>query len=296
MEAASVARRARVDVHALADEFDSYVKDHLVHVQGIRVAIVVFVDSGYTSTLANFLVSMYKIQIRNMVLVCLDDSISSFAESIGVSCFNNHEVKSHAANFQGALWEFRIQILHRLVAQGVSVVLTDADAIWKKNPLDLLLEGDITASRGSFPSDSKARLGATGCMGFIFFRGSPKVAEFVSHGMLSSFSGDDQIALNHALEKYHVKFEEGTLTYTESTSASFGNAEGLRVVFLDHARFQRICTHDNEGAYVMHCFSQKTGNSKENSFKEHGLWYLRDAWDSITVPLAFADWVARVSQ
>lgn len=59
------------------------------------------------------------------------------------------------------IWLERVRSLHELTSQGLSVVLTDLDAIWAKNPLPYLLNAgagqqqgfDLIVSKGYFPSE-----------------------------------------------------------------------------------------------------------------------------------------------
>lgn len=272
------------------DEFVLFVSRHASGMHDAIVAVLVFVNWDYKSTLANFLVAMQRIQIRNLAMVCLDDRITDFVKSIGLSCFS-----AAGTNSLGSIWRLRVHMLHSLVQNNVSVLMSDTDAIWKKSPFDLLLSADIAASRGSFPDFAAQKFGATACMGFVFFRGSPKVAEFVKNGMLKHLADDDQVALNAALIGYDLHFDEGRLEYENSTNISLGRAFDLSVNFLDHLRFQRQCRNVDD-AIVAHCFTQKTGPSKVKAFKEHKLWYLREDWDVDHGTLSFDQWVSKVEQ
>lgn len=78
------------------------------------------------------------------------------------------------------IWLERVRSLHELTSQGLSVVLTDLDAIWTKNPLPYLLKAaagqqqgfDLIVSKGHFPSEVYKNFRVAGACRQMFRRAS----------------------------------------------------------------------------------------------------------------------------
>lgn len=90
------------------------------------------------------------------------------------------------------------------VEAGHDVIMSDSDALWLADPmkdfsLPVVIDSNIVASRGNFPSQIANQWGATMCMGFIFFRATASRAamgEFVTvMNALVLKRRDDQLAV-----------------------------------------------------------------------------------------------------
>lgn len=76
------------------------------------------------------------------------------------------------------IWLERVRSLHELTSQRLSVVLTDLDAIWTKNPLPYLLKAaagqqqgfDLIVSKGHFPSEVYKNFRVAGACRWMFRR------------------------------------------------------------------------------------------------------------------------------
>ena len=183
------------------------------------------------------------------------------------------------------------------VKAGQDVIMSDADALWLRDPTDYfslpgVIESNIVASRGSFPRIKDKRWGATMCMGFILFRSQARypMSKFLTlMEERNDISGDDQKSINYAaLELGIVWDNEGSDTrYRESTEIGVGTIDTLvddrgrrfRVTLLPHSMFPRDCGASpfSNQTIVAHCYvAAKKGASKTKWMKDANLWYLEE--------------------
>lgn len=253
--------------------------------------MLTFANDAYRSTLANWMAGMHRLGVDNYEVVCMDRTTASFMASIGRPC-------SSCAEITGSLhdvWRFRLQVLAELLEKGVDVVFSDVDAIWLQNPFGVLEGGDIVASRGTIPGRVRLKLGATACMGWVFFRGTPAVARFVREEVVPRFNRDDQWALNFALLGGGLSFSPPLTPYKNSTEIAEGKAGTLAVKLLDDRRFPRRCSRGLDGAVVAHCYSPHSSEHKKGTLRTHHLWFLQDTWEKAPHVRNFSAWIRNVS-
>ena len=226
---------------------------------------------------------------QNIYLMCLDkESVEAVAlmEIRCVPLVNFH----HEENSD--IWKLRVKILSCLVEAGYSVILSDSDALWVKDPMqdfDLpeVRDSNIVASRGSFPPELGHVWGSTACMGFILFRPSVGMNTIlVKMEKLVLKLGDDQKAINTALKELGVDWDASTdMRYVLSTDFGRGTVPvgdpdkgGLNVTLLPHNRYTRRCHEMAIGpdTIVAHCYSDKNGPAKISWMRKNNLW-LADA-------------------
>lgn len=257
--------------------------------------ILMFGDNGYRDIVTNAMAQFYKLGVHNYVVVCTDRELALFLQGVGRPCYYDPTDTGYLAS----LWQRRLQILTAALAGGTDVLLTDADAVWKKNPLHLLTDADITASRGSYPPKVANMLGATACMGFVYFTGNPAVTDFVKNEVMSTFSDDDQAALNNAFIENDISFgSQLPLVSSNIIDTGVIPAKGSRrqlvVNLLDQRRFQRDCSNSSHDAYVVHCLSHKEGDAKKQSLKDNALYYIKDDLESTAMTGNFESWIRSV--
>jgi len=258
---------------------------------GRPLVVLTFGNHRYGSVIVNWMVGMHRLGVDNYEVICMDDELAAFMISIGRPCSAMQEVGGDLQH----VWLFRLRVLERLLHKGTDVLLSDADAVWLRNPLDFLGSGDIVASRGILPIPMAAQLGATVCMGWAFFRGTPAVARFVGSEVLARYVDDDQVAVNDALVAKGLHFPS-RLDFMNSTGIDNGSAGDISVRLLDHRRFQRICNPSTFGkAYVAHCLCSKDGQTKKVKARENGLWFLSDAWEKVPLNGRFHEWIGTVA-
>ena len=151
-------------------------------------------------------------------------------------------------------------------------------------------------SRGSYPADLGASWGATMCMGLIFFHSGVESRRFVTLAlsmMINGGSGDDQVAFNRVLSIGGIRWRNGEevkqakLDYENSSFVVAGDADmghgqpPIKVALLPHHRFRRVCDGKQQhptSTIVLHCFSRKDGDAKEEVLKENGVWFIKEKW------------------
>jgi len=196
------------------------------------------------------------------------------------------------------LWFARWQLLLRLLQQDVDVLLSDADAILIRSPKEILKEvgrngADISGQRGTFPNwVAQVWGGAALCMGFSFWRSTQATKLFAVHmnGVIMK-TGDDQIAVNVALEQLNIKWEGGHAWFANASTMTYGkDRNGLKVALFPHDTVPRKCDILEKSAFkrgtgsvnVAHCFqAAKTGEAKQAEAQSRGLWLLKEGWSDV---------------
>ena len=289
------------------------------------LVVLVYASYSYRQPLFNWLVSLQKAKpgpvTRGVVLICLDDALVTLVEQLGWDCYKEAIASSADQAAEKAvgsldkdtvktLWLARVSHVDRLLRAGISLVLSDTDAIWRKDPRAELMsqDGDIIASRANFPYDSP--WGATICMGFIFLRASPSVTSLSKSFLEQTVeSQDDQIGINRAL--YALPFEDksgrrqafgrklqpgGNNVAKAVFYVNQDQKNPLRVTLLSHSAVARYCAQIEEkdwgNVWVAHCHvnegkpapTQKhKGNQASHTaiLEKYHLYLLRPDWESV---------------
>ena len=112
-------------------------------------------------------------------IVCFDAKFAEWYESHGGLCAQNDRRGQEIQDINGPYGSFKVRssVVAGLLERGYDVLLSDTDAIWKRNPLWYLRPhhiADVIISRGMYPPDFSKVFGSSGCMGFSFFPGNSK--------------------------------------------------------------------------------------------------------------------------
>ncbi|CAM9369289.1 unnamed protein product [Hapterophycus canaliculatus] len=238
---------------------------------------------------------------HNLYLICVDHASQSFFEKhMGVRCVPMSAL--HLPTHE-EIWKLRVRVLSCLVAGGVDVIMSDADALWLNDPARELFYGkawggvgdsDVVASRGAFPFELGEAWGTTMCMGFILFRAknAAEMAAFlrvVEDLVLKT--EDDQVSLNQAAAQLGIVWDVGgDMRYEQSTgygmgvipaasiAATDGGGEGLpvTVTLLPHSTYTRRCEQtpvSSARTVVAHCFfPEKLASVKTSWMEKLNLW------------------------
>jgi hypothetical protein len=188
--------------------------------------------------------------------------------------------------------------VHFLVDSGYSVVLSDADAVWLRDPMPYLRGADVVFQRIAYhPPDIAKLWGFAGCGGFMSFRHAEKTISFLErciqeHRLLFC----DQVAFNLALlqgdpdwycEAADWMLPAGDLQYSRAAlEAAFIKLEGyaikghlrkdgLQLVALPHDKFWRhaLVTHSLRDMVVCHPNSPKDDSEKMKLLTSMGLQF-----------------------
>jgi hypothetical protein len=256
--------------------------------------ILITSTDKYLPIFLNWLIFYHNIcsSISFIYIVCLDSVIESHLSNFGFRCSYVHHLP--IVQMSNRLWLLRALVTKQLLIQGFDVLMTDTDAIWLRNPFDMLSsfpESDVIASRASFPENISKRLGATVCMGFLYIKSNPRTIvlweEFFIF-MSKMPRADDQRNFNQLLLNFHIKYDvrPSFVDSVDANSGLFHLKQGTPMVLtlLPHKQVIRICDPQKiqviMQSIVAHCMAlSKNRNTKSFSERVFRIWALRDKWD-----------------
>ncbi|HEX9885676.1 MAG TPA: putative nucleotide-diphospho-sugar transferase [Longimicrobiales bacterium] len=257
--------------------------------------ILVFADEAYGSILANWLAAVDRLDLGGYLVVALDRPTERWLAQRGVPRLRPPAPRRPAlglpvgpvrARRARRLWSLRLDVIRQVLALGVDVVHSDADAVWLRDPMGDPLGAsaeDLVISQGTtWPREVHGRWGFVVCCGLFQVR-----ANDVARRLLAEVAedlretGDDQASLNRVLARRDVRWEAPSpyrLEYdrTEivcSREPLLGRAGPLTVAVLPHHLFQRI-HRPAEAPYVKHLLAPKESRAKEEALKAAGCWFL----------------------
>lgn len=274
---------------------------------GTMRVTVVFGTMSYMEVVANWLLVYHRVtrERSGVLLVVYDQQSYERALQLDLPAVHFHRSKITIAKSPvdqqtrmttTGLWRNRVETLNTLIQANYTVLMSDADALWIRDPWPWLeffhsVHGtEVVASRGSFPPSVFKKYGLTACMGFTAFFQSDDTRWLVSQ-MLEGMHGsmkDDQVALNTVLGNVNLFFEDGETLQSrrESTGVSVAQGTerrpGLRVAFLPSRKVVRICNdiqdyyRDKDSIVILHCFVEKIGESKRKWIINYGQWLFRE--------------------
>lgn len=186
--------------------------------------ILVFVDYPFHSLFLNWLAHFTDVcgerRHSSLEVVYMDERVVSHVEASNLSCSKHSFVLPNEA-FHGRnliVWRRRMNITHHFLQQNISVLLSDLDALWRKDPytdFQRLYDAGhrLIASRGSWPPEQNTKWGATVCMGFILLCPSRFTLMLVNttYSMMQNRYPDDQQAINVALDSLGIQWPKTPL-------------------------------------------------------------------------------------
>lgn len=240
----------------------------------------------------------------NLFLMCLDDESFSTFTSFGINCVNLENITEGLSNEgekRHKIWETRVEYVSCLVRAGHDVIMSDSDALWLRDPMEIFdshMDSSIIASRGIFPPRAKREWGTAMCMGFIFFRSTGTVMNTFQKLMkhfVDEFH-DDQIALNEAALEMGVVWNKGSdMKYEGSTGFATGIidlknntslvssfiekdddlSETMEVTLIPHDIATRWCigVPISEKTVIAHCGWRGQDKSADMWMKEANVWF-----------------------
>ena len=221
---------------------------------------------------------------KPLYFVCLDKQTEFMLNAFGLRCAHIvHTMSSHHK-----LWLYRVRITKHLLEQGYDVLMSDADAVWLRNPFLLLQEfedSDIIGQRASFPEPVAKILGATLCMGFVYVRSTIATKllwnDLANSLMRSKIAPDDQKSLNYLLKDKGLRFPK-PLQYVGTTNSDTGSLNykmyNMKITLLPHESIRRICDNITNfmilNSTIVHCLLRKKKDYKIYGQKRYGVWYV----------------------
>jgi hypothetical protein len=211
-----------------------------------RLIAVTFMSAEYSKVGSNWIAAMRRLGLRNYLVIAGDGEIQGLLEAWSVPCIRahlgHHVARPDYVNPAGftlkglAMTALKFPVVHTLLRQGFSVIMSDADAVWLSRPTAALLraDSDVACQRVVyFPKATVRRWGFAVCSGFTFFRGRRSVVEFVetcidAHRRVQ----DDQVALNVALLAAGTRWARNLAT----DSVACGTQADVMAAFLREAR------------------------------------------------------------
>lgn len=296
--------------------------------------ILTFVTAEYHAIVLNWLIALDRLALRGLP-VCFDRACSELFEAKGIA---HHFLTGASAMPDGwaqvtqkpgeepwrvppqynIMLRLRMQFVMRLLRKGVNVVMSDADAVWVRNPMPYLFRGALQAMAGRYPKNLAARwpLGTVNC-GLMSLRAGPTTEELFRK-LLARMGGvdpefkrefaipdvdsfrealpeggdverkrrlpDDQVALNTVLYNMDIAWAPGTAATCRVGNCTRGVVPGgdLDVVLMDSSLFATACRREQITAdsFVIHAScTRKHQDPKIQFLRTMHAWLLRDDFE-----------------
>jgi hypothetical protein len=271
--------------------------------------IIVSSTSAYLPVALNWLLYFGQLcpDRSSLYFICLDKETEEAFRNVSFPC-----AQSFHSLTRNHLWFLRIRLASELVERGYDVLLTDTDAVWIRNPFDVIeqfAESDIITSRGNFPQQIYRAFGATICMGFIYFKSTKAVRELLTDTILAMTRvtyPDDQYELNYLLVlNYSISYPaRGKLDFHDSVAHDTGvglSPTGTRFNFtlLAHETFRRHCEgvpmSQLQKSVVLHCLGSKNATQKSVSAAQSGVWGLKADFEKFPTEGTLDEYLHKIS-
>jgi hypothetical protein len=246
---------------AATAEEDPLVRFARARMDASRTVVLTYASYSYKVPLMNWLVAIARLRtVRNVGVICLDRELGEYLASLGETCLGISEVASARAGAGldlasvAHLWVVRAEHVSRLLRQGISVVVSDSDALWLRDPFASGLfsagTGDVVGGKGRFPYDQP--WGAALCMGVVYLRACPAVVALAEQALVETRAAeDDQIGYNRALARMRGEsaaaafgrrvHPTGTSRATARLREDVAGAQQLTLVLVEHQVIPREC-------------------------------------------------------
>eukprot|EP00897_Mesotaenium_endlicherianum_P000853 jgi/Mesen1/10769/ME000091S10317 len=265
-------------------------------VDGLQVVILVAVTNGYADMLMNFVCNLRKLGLAdNLLIAALDEDLYRFAFTQGLAVYYENiadglkSIDSQDCAYGTQCFrqftKLKSRAVLRVLKAGFSVLWTDVDIVWYKDPLpDLMSFGP-----GTFPIQSNEpneTLPGTGIRrinsGFYFARADDATIE--AFEAITDHAAHTKLSEQPSF--YDVLCgEKGELLVKEPGKEECVWTNGLRTVFLDRARYPNGAVHkfwDQEdvtrackrkGCAILHNNWISGKDNKMARMTKNGYWY-----------------------
>lgn len=248
-------------------------------------SIISFVDSRYLEIGQNWVMAMKRLGLSDRLLVvALDAASQSALQSMGVATL----LRAMEPGDRGALWVHRLRVLNELLADGMDIVHSDADAVWLQNPLPEWFDTDceILFTQGTYwPAEVFETRRFVACCGCYLIKNTQASRVFLREALRRcEILRDDQIAMNLMLPRdiqswqiqapYEIQHQSWWITCSPSIMRT--KAHGLTIGILPHAEYPRLMlgSTDQSRIKIAHPLSAQGVGPVAAMLKSHALWYL----------------------
>ena len=249
--------------------------------------VVTFCNADYVKLAVPWVRNLERTGVRDYVVAATDEIAQAELTKQGV---NTRLVNGVFSKDQKYVFASRLNVIHQYLKDGVDVVHSDLDAIWKRNILPELddPEVDLYISQGTvWPQEHFEKHGFVMCSGFYYAKSNESVVDFFT--ALLKFIDErrersDQRALNLLLLDTEWQLDatekrSAGLSWFEANVAGYNKAFNLRLSLISMSKVQRIRINQ-EGA-VYHPFSRgKKVQSKIGCLAAHDLIDFADFADT----------------
>ncbi len=268
---------------------------------------VTFISQEYARVGLNWVEAMRRLGLRNYLVIAGDLPTFRALDALSVACVEARleGAARHAADvspvgftYKGlAMTALKFPLVHTLLRMGLNVIMSDADAVWLKDPMTAIVKWDVDCAFQRvvyFPRAIAMLWGFAACSGFAFFR-SGAGATALLEACVEEHKGvqDDQVAMNLALLSAGIHWADNIRC---SKAEPVGEANlisdfrrrgrrpirgratqhGLDIIALPHHQFWRHDWFDSDQTEMVICHpnAAKRDNEKIKRFEELGVLYV----------------------
>lgn len=269
---------------------------------------VTFISQEYARVGLNWIEAMRRLGLRNYLVIAGDIPTCRALDALSVARVESRLEKAvtdtayvSPVGFTQkglAMTALKFPIIHTLLRLGLNVIMSDADAVWLKNPMTEISNWEVDCAFQRvvyFPRAIAALWGFAACSGFAFFRSSAGTTALLE-ACIDEHRGvqDDQVAMNLALLSAGTRWAQNVLrpdlerVRTEADLISDFRREGrrpirgrtkehsLELMALPHHQFWRHNWFDMDRSEMVICHpnTAKSDGEKMKRFEELGMSYV----------------------
>jgi hypothetical protein len=227
--------------------------------------ILSFCNFDYVKVALNWVEYLNKLEINNYLIVALDSETETFLKDHNV---NTKLIKGEIPKRSGKGWRWRFQQTYEFVKDGYNVIHSDLDAVWLKNPLDIIdTKYDIIASTdtGGFPPETYQKWNFTMCMGWMYYASTNATLNLFESILKNKKNFDDQMEFNNYISD-KVGIRDIYIKMDGSKKIQIDNA----IICVLNENVIKRSDYD-ENAFVCHPLMKKKADC-EIQLKRRGLW------------------------
>ena len=246
----------------------------------MNLKIISFCNYPYREIALNWVKYLEELSIDNYEVLCLDDESDKYLKSQGCHSRVLDEFKDDWIS--GCKHTMRrTLIFKKYLEEGYDIIHSDTDALWLKDPIPDLIEGNdqdiiVSTVRHSyaFPPQVREEFGFTCCMGWVFFRSNQNTVGYLDRFLSTrEIKGSDQKNFNQFLlhNNPDVKPHDlGDELFIYNTADENYNYKELSLLALGKSLVKRGPIE--ESTYVWHPNTKKEAECKRESFIKTGKW------------------------